>query len=67
MIDMPTRWNSKYLMIERMVRLSREIEETLLRIKEEESGPDAKLQANRLQEKILTADDLQAAKDMIKI
>ncbi|KAF9976777.1 hypothetical protein BGZ75_000152 [Mortierella antarctica] len=66
MIDMPTRWNTKYLMIERMARLSREIKETLLRIKEE-FGPDAKLKANRLQEKILIADDLQAAKDMIKI
>ncbi|KAF9933272.1 hypothetical protein BGZ67_004351 [Mortierella alpina] len=34
---MPTRWNSKYLMIAGVVRLSREIEATLLRIKEEES------------------------------
>ena len=67
LIDMPTRWSSQFLMVQRLLKLWEEVKETIQRITEEESGHDAARQVRKLEDNLLTDGELQIARELITI
>lgn len=66
-IDMPTRWNSQYMMMERVIKLADAIRMARQNIVQSDYTPEARRQVRKLDTMMLEEDDLQVVKDLVTV